>query len=272
MTSEKPENNKSGTEIEKADEDFDAEYLSVPPMADAPTGETLVPLEPMERLTDPVLEYKTRKNKLQLFPQGIRDQLDVLIHSGRGGGVILSYLKRNYRGPLEIPSLATCVKYVTLRRNALGGEQGKLQIQRILSKKMDFTTIPKNDKRAMLQAVIEFMAWRIEQVKLITEHLKSPQYERIITDDTRVILETITKQIALEKEFGINAERVRVVLSVLLRHMGVRVQQAYMDVNGNNKIDQFVARLGELMDELDLDTIEQEATEAFDKSEDRGAK
>jgi hypothetical protein len=55
----------------------------------------------------------------------------------------------------------------------------------------------------MLQAVIEFMAWRIEELKLLQEHHKNPQFERIITDDTRVIMEAIAEQTSLEKQYGI---------------------------------------------------------------------
>lgn len=270
--SEQPERNLNGIETEKVAENSNSQDVG----ADAAVSAEVPHLAASAQENDtaltvaPSTELKFKKNKLQLFPQSIRDQMDVLIHAGRGGAALLTFLKLNYRGSLELPSINTCVKYVAMRREELKGDNGELQIQRIMAKKMDFSQVPKGDKRAMLQAVIDFMAWRIEQIKLLTEHLKSPQYERIITDDTRVILETITKQIALEKEFGINAERVRAILTVLFRHIGVRVQQAYTDVQGNDKIEQFVGRLSQLMEELPIEAIEKEATEAFDKTDQGG--
>lgn len=253
--SEKPENSKSGIEPERADESSE----------EAQPGGLQQVLDTIA--TDSgsaALTVKKKKNRIQLFPQSIRDGLDVLINAGRGGSACLTHIKNNYHGPLPLPALATCVEYVKMRREDLGSDEGRLQIQRILSKKMDFTSIPKGDKRAMLQAVIEFMAWRIEEVKLLMEHTKSPQFERIITDDTRVIMEAIAEQTSLEKQYGINTERVQAILVVLFRHVGTRVQQAYSEIHGSNRIQEFGERLARIMDELPLETIEQEAIQAFE--------
>jgi hypothetical protein len=63
---------------------------------------------------------------------------------------------------------------------------------------------------------------------------------------------------------------VQAVLVVLFRHIGTRIQQAYSDIHGTNRVQEFGDRLARIMDELPLDVIEQEATQAFENPNSTG--
>ncbi len=213
---------------------------------------------------------KAFKNKLQLFPEEIRDKIDQFIQMGRGAISCLKWVKATYKGSLDIPSLNTFESYVRWRKTILAANtDGQIQIQRVMSKQMDLTRVPVGDSRALYEAIKAFMAWRIEEIKAINLHLHNAMWERIITDDVRVLLDTENAMLKLGSKEELNKEKVRAVVAVALRYIGPKIQQAYKLVHGNKHFEDFVREVETEMDKLPYEDIETEALRAFE-TEDAG--
>jgi len=225
------------------------------------------PKEPAEIAKAPLAPFRS---SLQLYPEEIRDKMDSLINMGRGAAACLTAVKSLYRGPLKLPSLGTFESYVKYRRKQLAEmTDGELKIQQVMAKKLDLTHVDLNNKSAVMRAILEFMAWRIEEVKVIQAHHHSAQFERIITDDVRVMLDTITAQLKVEDKQVLAREKVKAVMGVLLRYMGTKIQTVYKEVHGTKGFDEFVRELQASMETLPYEEIENQALQAFN-SEDEG--
>lgn len=207
---------------------------------------------------------KKFSNKLQLFPLEIREKIDELVQIGKGSNTCLKWVKANYKGSLEIPSIGTFEAYVKYRREVLASAmEGATKIEQVQAKRLDLTQIPTGDKKAYLDALLMFMAWRVEEVKIINAHLNNPGYERIITDDVRVILDTLMAQMKFEDKMGISKAKVKAVATVLMRYVGPIIQDAFKSVHGEKGFNAFVREIEQTLDKLPMEDIEREALQAF---------
>ena len=207
------------------------------------------------------------RSKVTQFPDAVLDKIDEELRRGRGATMCLKVLKTDYQGPLVLPSRDTMEGYIRARRPQVDAAVARrLEQESKLSNLPDIPDLRRvvagGNLNALLSAEMAVRAERIEIIRELQGSLADVGYERVLADNLSKLTEDIEKKLKLETAGGMQGERLRAVVNVLLRHISGAVSQAYRDVHSDNKLDQFVKALDKRIDVLDFDTIEDEVTSA----------
>lgn len=211
-------------------------------------------------------EVKIFRNKMQLFPEDMRDRIDRLIMLERGAVSCIKELKLHYRGAQPIPSAETMNRWIEHRKPILlSRSDGELQVQKVMGQAVDLSDCDVKDTRKYLSQIIKFVAWRIEEVKLINAHNVDSRWEKIITDDLRVLLDSISALQKFEDKMGIGQAKVKAVAQVVFTRLGEAVSEAYQEVHGKKEYNKFTLALNNQLGKVNIEELEAKALEAFTK-------
>jgi len=201
---------------------------------------------------------------MNTFPEDVLAELDRYVRNGLGPTRCLKYMKMHYHGPIPLPSIGTVEKWHAERKLFFFGKtDAAVAVAQVMSVPIDMTKVNMDDPKEVFQTILKFTAQRIEKIKEINDKNNAAQYERIITDNISNIAKIIESRIKLESKLGIDKAKLQTVMNLLMRHLGGLVVEAYKEVHGAKKLDDFSSALRKRQADIPFEELQKEALDAF---------
>jgi len=202
---------------------------------------------------------------LELFPRWVLEAVDkIVIRSGQVKDV-QTYLRTRWDGPLSIPAEKSIRKYLTWRRSVLFDKTDtRIEIEQIIQDTdIDLTKVDHTDRPKFLRSTITLLCQRIEHIKRLNTNLGDSKYEKIITDNLKVIRETTEAIHKMESTGVADHEVIQVVSDVLTKPMMGAFLDAYKEIHGNKKLKALGNAMDRFMAKLDFEALEREVDDTL---------